>query len=123
MPAEFKDCKRSPCPVTNTLDAIGDKWTLLIIRDLLFFGKKRYKDFAASPESIPTNILAHRLKHLGKEGIINKKTYQTNPPRYEYYLTKKGQDLRPLLIAIMRWSSKHLPYAAKAPAKILKSSK
>jgi len=112
-----KGCQRSVCPVTNTLDVIGDKWTLIIVRDLLFFGKSRYKDFSKSPESIPTNILANRLKSLEKTGIIKRKPYQNNPPRYEYHLTKKGRDLQSILIETIKWSSKHLPHAAKPPKK------
>lgn len=110
-------CRRSICPVANTLDIVGDKWTLLIVRDLLFFGKNRYKDFSTSPESIPTNILASRLKRLEKEKVIKKKAYQNNPVRYEYQLTKKGNDLLPILIETIKWSAKHLPYAAKPPKK------
>ena len=112
-------CKRSVCPITNTLDIIGDKWTLLVVRDMLLFNKKRYKDFADSPESIPTNILATRLKMLEKEGLVKKRAYQNNPPRYEYHLTKKGRALYPLLIEIMKWSANYLPHAFKAPKKIL----
>lgn len=108
-------CDRSICPVSNTLDVIGDKWTLLIVRDLLFFGKTRYKELANSAESIPTNILASRLKMLESEKIITKKEYQLNPTRYEYRLSKKGQDLAPVIIETIKWSAKHLPHAAKPP--------
>lgn len=110
---QSNDCKRSRCPITNTLDVIGDKWTLLIIRDILFLDKRRYNELATSPEGIPTNILAQRLKHLEKEGIIEKRAYQQNPTRYEYTLTRKGKDLSPLLLQIMKWSAKHLPHAAR----------
>ena len=103
-----KNGLRSPCPIANTLDILGDKWTLLIIRDMVFMKKTRYKDFADSPESIPTNILASRLKKMEKEKIITKKAYQTNPVRYEYHLTQKGKDLRPILLNMMKWSDKHL---------------
>jgi len=67
--------RRSPCPIANTLDLIGDKWTLLIVRDLLFFGKRQYRDFAASPEGIPSNILADRLKRMEADPKINNPTW------------------------------------------------
>lgn len=79
---------RSPCPIANTLDILGDKRTLLVIRDL-FSGKKTYTDFQSSPESIPTNILANRLKRLADYGIIEKTPYQQRPVRYAYRLTEK----------------------------------
>jgi DNA-binding HxlR family transcriptional regulator len=100
--------KRSACPVTNSLEIIGDKWTLVVIRDL-FFGKKTYSDFQASPEGIPTNILAERLKRLECSGIIEKIPYQSKPVRYEYRLTDKGQDLRGVLKALKDWGLKHIP--------------
>ena len=98
---------RSSCPVSCTLDIVGDKWTLLVVRDL-FLGKKRYGEFAASPESIPTNILADRLKRLSEHGIVTRRPYQDHPPRYEYRLTKKGQDLGPIVIGFVRWGEKHI---------------
>jgi len=100
--------KRSPCPVANLLDIIGDKWTLLVIRDITL-GKKTYGEFASSPEKIPTNILADRLKKLEAEGIISKQAYQQRPVRYEYLLTEKGQDLRLLMKSMITWSNKHIP--------------
>ena len=99
--------KRSPCPVACTLDLIGDKWTLLIIRDL-FSGKKRYGQFQSSPENIPTNILANRLNLLLENEIIIKEPYQNNPVRYEYSLTEKGTELIPILGAMVKWGEKHI---------------
>ena len=98
---------RSNCPVSCTLDIVGDKWTLLVVRDL-FLGKRRYGEFAASPEAIPTNILADRLKRLGEHGIVRRRAYQNNPPRYEYELTKKGRDLGPIVMGLVRWGEKHV---------------
>ena len=104
-----KDCGgRSACPLTNTLDVIGDKWTLLVIRDMMFPGKKQYKDFLESPEGISTNILADRLKKLEDYRIIGKKAYQTNPERYEYFLTEAGQALGPAIMQIAEWGLKHI---------------
>ena len=104
----FEFFKRSKCPVTNTLDVIGDKWTLVIIRDL-FLGKKTYGDFQSSPEGMPTNILADRLKRLEASGIVFKQPYQQKPVRYEYVLTEKGQDLGNVLLALKAWGLKHIP--------------
>ena len=105
---------RSDCPVTNTLDIMGDRWTLLIIRDMLFMGKKRYGEFAESTERIPTNILAERLRRLEGEGLITKAPYQHNPVRHEYTPTQKARELAPVLIEIVRWAGNHLPHAHKA---------
>ena len=103
-----KSCKRSPCPVACTLDLLGDKWTLLVIRDLLL-GKHTYKAFQDSPEKIPSNILAERLKRLENEGVVRRELYQERPPRYSYHLTAKGKDLAPVLQAMLVWGSTHVP--------------
>lgn len=100
--------ERSCCPITNGLDIFGDKWTLLIIRDLML-GKRRYQDLISSPENIASNILADRLKRLQLAGLINRQAYQQNPSRYEYVLTQKGKDLKPVLEAIIGWGKKHYP--------------
>ena len=99
--------KRSSCPIANVLDIMGDKWTLLVIRDL-FMGKKTYKEFTRSPEGIPTNILAERLKRLASAGIINKSKYQDRPVRYAYALTEKGRDLEPAIWQLVKWGNKHV---------------
>ena len=87
---------RSPCPIANALDLLGDKWTLLVIRDLLFFGRRRFNELQSSPEGIPTNILSDRLRRLEEHGVLVKVPYQTRPPRHEYHLTPKGADLLPI---------------------------
>ncbi|OMH29462.1 helix-turn-helix domain-containing protein [Motiliproteus sp. MSK22-1] len=107
QPTKESDHKRSPCPVACTLDTLGDKWTLLIIRDL-FFGKSTFGDFQKSPERIPTNILADRLKRLEQTGIIFKEQYMRRPPRYAYRLTDKGHDLGTVLKAMSEWATKHI---------------
>jgi DNA-binding HxlR family transcriptional regulator len=99
---------RSPCPIASLLDLVGDKWSLLLIRDLLH-ASASYSELLASPEGIPTNILAERLKRLERSGIITKTPYQKRPLRFSYSLTKKGRDLRPVLVAFMRWANQHLP--------------
>lgn len=104
-PNEFQ---RSPCPVASTLDLVGDKWSLLIIRDMLH-GKRTYGELLDSPEGIPTNILADRLKRLEKAGIIVRSAYQERPVRYAYALSKKGKDLGDVLLALVRWGKRHIP--------------
>src|SRR5215212_6145891 len=86
--------RRSACPVAGALDIVGDRWTLLVVRDLLR-GKRRYGDLAASSEHIPTNILADRLRRLEQAGLVERRQYSARPPRYEYRLTRMGKDLAP----------------------------
>jgi len=100
--------ERSDCPIACALEILGDKWTLLIVRDLLH-GKKRYGDFQNAPESIPTNILAERLKRLESAGLVEKAPYQNNPVRYEYSLTKAGMELKVILIGIAEWGNRNIP--------------
>jgi DNA-binding HxlR family transcriptional regulator len=100
--------QRSDCAVACTLDLIGDKWTLLIIRDM-FFGKTRYKEFQDSEEGIPTNILVSRLRKLEQAGLIAKTPYQKNPVRHEYRLTEAGRSLGPILQSIINWAGEHIP--------------
>ena len=103
-----KEGARSLCPVANTLDFIGDKWSLLVVRDLLH-GKKTYGELLDSPEKIPTNILADRLRRLEGAGIIAKAPYRERPVRYAYTLTVKGMELSEVLLAFVRWGKKHIP--------------
>jgi DNA-binding HxlR family transcriptional regulator len=98
--------RRSACPVACTLDILGDKWTMIIVRDF-FRGARKYNDFLAGPEKITTNILAERLKRLEKGGLIVKEVYQRNPVRYEYSLTEMGCDLAPLMSAMVEWANKY----------------
>ena len=100
--------RRSVCPVACCLDLLGDKWSLLVVRDLLL-GKTTYSEFHKSFEGIPTNILAERLKRLLAAGIIEKSRYQERPVRYAYQLTSKGRDLQPVLLAMIDWGNKHVP--------------
>jgi DNA-binding HxlR family transcriptional regulator len=100
--------KRSDCPITNVLDTLGDKWTLLVIRDLVL-GKRRYQEFLSSPEKIASNILADRLAKLEAAGLVTRRGYQQKPARYEYLLTNKGKGLEPVLEAIIVWGKKHYP--------------
>lgn len=100
--------KRSDCPIATALDVLGDKWTLLVIRDIGLFDKHKNKDFQEAGEDIPTNILANRLQLLVTNGLVEKRLYQNNPPRYEYFLTEAGHGLLPVVKAMAAWSSKYV---------------
>ncbi len=100
--------RRSPCPVSCALDLFGDRWTLLIIRDL-FLGRSRFKDFTASPEGIPTNILSDRLERLLEAGIVQQIPVADGSKRMAYELTEKGSDLRRVLISMRNWGLKWEP--------------
>ena len=108
--------RRSNCPIACTLDILGDKWTLLIIRDILLQDKHLYNDFLHAGEGIPTNILADRLKKLQQSGLIIKQPYQHNPVRYRYLPTPMGRELTPILLAIIKWSNQHIPDTNTPPA-------
>jgi DNA-binding HxlR family transcriptional regulator len=99
---------RSPCAVANSLDILGDKWSLLVVRDLLH-GKQTYGELADSPERIPTNILAERLKRLEAAGIVARTEYQQRPVRHTYTLTPKGRALGDVLLAFVRWGKQYIP--------------
>ncbi len=99
--------KRSPCPVACTLDLIGDKWTLLIIRDMMF-GKCYFNDFCRSPEKIATNILADRLDKLINSGMIERWTPSDEPTREAYRLTAKGASLKSVLESVANWGLSHI---------------
>jgi DNA-binding HxlR family transcriptional regulator len=107
----MEDCstRRSNCPIANALDLIGDRWTLLVIRDLLFLGNRKFGELLSSPEKIPTNILSDRLRRLEECGLVTKTEYQARPPRYEYRLTAKGADLFPVIRALAAWANRHIP--------------
>jgi DNA-binding HxlR family transcriptional regulator len=100
--------RRSTCAIACTLDLVGDKWTLLVIRDLLH-GKSTFKELLDSPEGIPTNLLADRLKRLEEAGLVASETYQERPPRYAYSLSEKGKALGEVLLAYVRWGRKYIP--------------
>jgi DNA-binding HxlR family transcriptional regulator len=98
---------RSHCPINFGLETFGDKWSLLILRDIIFRGKKTYGDFLKSEEGFSTNILATRLEHLEEEGLLKKKTDPVDGRKSSYVLTEKGLDLIPLLFELMLWSAKY----------------
>ena len=96
--------KRSDCPISCTMDLVGDKWSLLIIRDMLYLGKTTYNEFLSSREAISTNILNDRLIKLTEIGLI---TFEGTTKRKKYALTKKGLDLKPVLESIALFGIKH----------------
>lgn len=100
--------RRSDCPIACTLDIIGDKWTILIIRDM-FFGKTRFDEFLASPESISTNILTSRLKRMEESGLIEKEQYSNHSQRMSYKLTEKGKSLFKIFKQITIWGLNNIP--------------
>ena len=106
--------ERSTCPVAVWLDILGDKWTLLIVRDI-FLGARRYSDFEQSPEAYPTNILADRLKRLVEHEIVEKTAYSERPRRFEYRLTIRGKKLKPVLKCVMKWGNEFYPGTTTTP--------
>ena len=107
--------KRSGCPIASSLDLVGDRWSLVILRDLLN-GKSRYAEFLASPEGISTNILADRLAGMESAGLVTRRPYQTRPTRFEYKLTPRGAGFLPVLQALCVWGNTHLPGTWTPPA-------
>jgi len=105
---------RSGCPIATTLDMIGDRWTLVILRDMLN-GKRRFSEFLDSPEKITTNVLTDRLSQMERAGLIKRRAYQHHPKRFEYTLTPKGECLLPLLQEMCRWASRFVPGTWIAP--------
>jgi DNA-binding HxlR family transcriptional regulator len=105
------------------LDVFGDKWTLLIVRDLLFKGKRRYGEFAESEERIATNILSDRLSRLEAEGLVTRSVDPDNARRRTYELTDEGLDLAPVLVEMILWSAKHDPQTAADQAFVRKAQR
>lgn len=102
-----RKAKRSVCPIACTLDLFGDKWSLVVIRDL-FAGKTHYHEFSQSPEKIATNILASRLDHLVRSGFVKASASTQRVGSTSYSLTEKGKSLYPLLVAIRDWGLTHI---------------
>src|SRR5690242_18381175 len=98
------------CPVARTLDIIGERWTILILRDLVLAGPRRFQDLERSLAGISPNTLSARLKRLEDAGIIERRFYEQHPPRAEYLLTAKGKELRPVLGALRDWGQRHTEF-------------
>ena len=99
---------RSSCSIARALEIVGDKWTLLIVRDLMWHGKHTFHALQQSAEHIPTNILSDRLKRLVEWGLVRREPYQQRPVRFEYHLTEMGKAMEPVLLQIMAWGHKRL---------------
>ncbi len=104
--------RRSGCPVSIALELLGDRWSLLIIRDLMVRGFQTFKEFQESGEGIATNILADRLQKLQQAGIITAEPAETDGRRVNYRLTEKGIDLAPVLLELLLWGARHEETAA-----------
>ena len=107
MKQKEEECRRSACAISMALESIGDKWSLLILRDLMFTEKRTYGELQASDEKIATNILAARLLSLEANGLIRKTADPNNGRRSLYFLTEKGIDLLPVIVELRQWSEKH----------------
>jgi DNA-binding HxlR family transcriptional regulator len=118
-----KSKKRSECPLSCSLDVFGDKWSLLIIRDLMFGNKCTYNDFLKSAEGIATNILASRLKGLEENGVIEKSAHPDSKAKNLYKLTTKGIDLLPLIMEVYIWSEKYYEIPTDLKVRIKEAKK
>jgi len=100
------------CPIARALDVIGERWTILILRDLAVGGPRKFQEFERSLPRISPNTLSARLKRLEEAGIVERRFYEQHPPRAEYLLTDKGNELRPVLKALFEWGQHHTVYRA-----------
>jgi len=110
---------RSACPLSCSLEIIGDRWTMLVLRDLLI-GKKRFSEFLDSPEKISTNILTDRLGRMEETGLVDARLYSNRPKRFEYTLTEKGEGLLPVMQELCRWGNNFLPGTIVPPGSFMK---
>ncbi|MEL7546445.1 MAG: helix-turn-helix domain-containing protein [Pseudomonadota bacterium] len=109
---KWTDLEDNWCPVARTLSVVGDRWTMLILRDC-FLGKTRFEEFATSTGAT-RHIISARLKRLVDMGVLERNAYSERPKRYQYLLTEKGRELAPALIAFRDWGKKHLPVRRRA---------
>lgn len=107
MAASETKRRRSDCPVDYALEIFGDRWSLLLIRDLLFKGPQTFRELLAADEGIATNILSARLKKLEAEGVIARAPDRQDRRRVLYSLTRKGRDIAPILVELIGWSAKY----------------
>jgi DNA-binding HxlR family transcriptional regulator len=113
-----KSFLRSDCPLSCALDVVGDKWTMLILRDLIR-GKSRYNELLGSDEGIPSNILAARLRHLVEAELVSAVPYQESPRRMEYRLTDAGRALTPVAVGLAQWAVQHIPGTREVPVEVV----
>ena len=104
---KWTDLSENWCPVARTLSVVGDRWTLLVLRDC-FLGRSRFEEFIESG-GMTRHILAGRLKRLVEAGILERRAYSSSPKRYDYVLTEKGQELAPALATMRDWGKRHMP--------------
>ena len=102
-----KSYRQTSCPVARTLDVIGERWSILVVRDLLLHGPRRFQDFQESLTGMAPNTLSARLKTLEAQGVIASRFYSEHPPRLEYQLTEKGKSLGPVLKALKSWGDRY----------------
>jgi DNA-binding HxlR family transcriptional regulator len=107
VPVKSKSKRRSGCPVSVSLEVFGDRWSLLIIRDMMVRGYRTFKEFQESGEGVATNVLAGRLRRLQAKGILTAETEETDRRRINYRLTEKGIDLAPVLLDLLIWGARH----------------
>ena len=110
--SRWDDLSEDWCPVARALSVIGDRWTLLIVRDC-FLGKSRFDEFQTSL-GVTRHLLSGRLKKLVEQGVLEKNPYQTRPVRYDYRLTDKGRDFAPALVGLKDWGKTHMPVRREA---------
>jgi DNA-binding HxlR family transcriptional regulator len=115
--------RRSGCPLNASVEMLGDRWSLLIIRDMMLLGYRSFKQFLNSHERIATNILADRLKRLENYGIIASSPDPTDGRKLIYSLTKKGQDLAPVLTEMVLWAAAHEETGNQALVRLMKKDK
>ena len=113
---------RSTCPISTGLELIGDRWTLLVIRDLMFAGKRHFREFLQSEEAVSSNILADRLNALVENGLVTRQDDPSHAQKAIYSLTERGLDLLPVLIAVSAWTQKYEPKTRRPEAVALVGS-
>ena len=111
---------RSNCPIAAALDVLGDRWTLLVLRDALLLGKSRFQEFQESPEGISSNTLTERLERLERHGLLVREVYRERPLRHRYVVTAKGRDLLPVLREAALWGMRHVPGTMQVPEAMLR---
>lgn len=119
MPRTPSYGRRSGCPISIALETLGDAWSLLIVRDLMFKDRRTYNEFLQAGEGIASNILADRLRRLEAAGIVDKRSDPSDARRFIYRLSAKGIDLAPVLVELVIWSARH--EATDAPAAVLRA--
>src|SRR5258706_14856502 len=113
FPRMAKAYNINSCPVARTLDLIGERWTILLLRDLLLHGPRRFQDFQESLPGVAPNTLSSRLKSMEDHGLVRREMYNERPPRLEYVLTDKGKSLGPIVKAMRDWGAEDLPEVRK----------